>query len=116
MQTTNIVIQINSAKLPFRQFITRAEVIAIDDNLTNKGDHICLLLFSDCVEVSQMFSNTMHLEPRVASNTFSAACKEKAWSENSILQKSFDPRKIKRWRALSEAHQAAFVVSHQESC
>lgn len=36
-----------------RQFITRAEVIAIDDNLTGKGDHVCLLLFSDCVELAK---------------------------------------------------------------
>lgn len=34
-----------------RHFVTRAEVVAIDDNLTSKGDHVCLLLFSDCIEV-----------------------------------------------------------------
>lgn len=43
--------RIISCSLHNRQFITRAELIAVDDNLCNKGDHVTLILFSDCVEV-----------------------------------------------------------------
>nr|XP_039252032.1 protein ECT2-like [Styela clava] len=36
-----------------RQFVTRSELISVDDNLTSKGDHVCLFLFTDCVEIAK---------------------------------------------------------------
>ncbi|XP_078493383.1 protein ECT2 isoform X2 [Ciona intestinalis] len=36
-----------------RQFVARAEVIAVDDNLCNKGDHITFFIFSDCMEIAK---------------------------------------------------------------
>uniref|UniRef100_H2YI26 DH domain-containing protein n=1 Tax=Ciona savignyi TaxID=51511 RepID=H2YI26_CIOSA len=36
-----------------RQFVARAEMIVVDDNLCNKGDHISLFVFSDCIEVAK---------------------------------------------------------------
>ena len=29
-------------------------MIAVDDNLCNRGDHICIFVFSDCVEVGSI--------------------------------------------------------------
>nr|CAB3240785.1 protein ECT2 [Phallusia mammillata] len=36
-----------------RQFVARAEMLAVDDNLCSKGDHISLFMFSDCVEIAK---------------------------------------------------------------
>lgn len=59
-----------------RQFVTRAELISVDDNLTSKGDFVCLFLFSDCVEIAKRKHGAKHQSfksPRVHSRVPSTA-------------------------------------------
>ena len=47
-----------------RTFVTKVDVVELTDELSGRGDNICLFVFSDCIEVRGHISSvnvTVHL-------------------------------------------------------